>query len=85
MALPKYLMWLILIPVGMLLMAIQFDTPDPVADCLIALLSDNNTAKYVGIKPLFSLTLLLWQVSGLASLIMGIIFPIVGFRRSQRP
>ncbi len=83
MMLPKYLGWLILIPVGMLLLAIQFHSPDPVADSLNSLLSDNNTMSYIGIKPLTSITLFLWEVSGFVSTLAGFVIPIVCFKLSR--
>ncbi len=79
----KYLLWLLLIPLGVIQILIEFNTPDIVSDSLLTLLSDNVTTSFVGIKPLLTLTLLLWQVSGMVSCIMGVVFTWIGYRRSQ--
>ena len=79
----NYWYWLILLPVGMLLMAIQFHTPDPVADSIINLLSDNSITIHVGIRPILTLILLLWQFSGMTSFIMGIVGTFIGYKRNR--
>ena len=85
MTIPKYLGWLLLVPMGFILIGIQFHIPDPVGDSLNDLLSNNSTSmNYAGIKPLIAVTLFLWEVSGLISLISGIVLPLIGYARSQR-
>jgi hypothetical protein len=55
--------------------------PDPVLKAIDDILSDNSTTAYIGVRPVFTSFRLLWQISGLASIILGIFMTIRGVFR----
>jgi len=79
----KTLGWAIVALTGLVLFIFQLLTPDLVPDAINNILSDSTSTKFIGVKPVLILTLLIYQVLGLALLVVGTIFSFISYKRRE--
>ena len=79
----KTIGWAIVAIVGLLLFIFQLLTPDLVPNAINSILSDNTSIKFVGIKPLLHLTLIVYQVFGFALFFSGTILSFISYNRDK--
>ena len=68
--------------VGLIILVYQFVFPDPIPDLVIKLIERDNSM-FIGLDFVLKAFLLLYMISGIASLFTGIVTALFIYKRSQ--
>jgi hypothetical protein len=69
--------------VGLILFVIQVRTPDLVDEFINDFLQNPNSPSFTGVVPLLKVSLVIWNISGIALFVFGIVDLVLKRRRSQ--